>query len=173
MRVRNSNSRSIKRGRCAVEQGRRGLLMATVLSLGMPYVTHMTHVEPRGAGITLMFCVQHTRTHRLSTNTNKSVSSNPQPTCSGCCRRLCVCTRVCVCNQVFLFAVLPPVGLNTDIRATSFFLTQKKEPAPLRLSVSFWEVTASSLYSQHIFEHNMKCLDPSDIQERKQNNAQK
>lgn len=83
----------------------------------------------------------------------------------------CVCTRVCVCNQVFLFAVLPPVGLNTDIRATSFFLTQKKELAPLRLAVSFWEVTASSLYSQHIFEHNMKCLDPSDIQERKQNNA--
>lgn len=78
---------------------------------------------------------------------------------------------VCVCNQVFLFAVLPPVGLNTDIRATSFFLTQKKELASLIPSVSFWEVTASSLYSQHIFEQNMKCLDPCDIQKRKQNNA--
>lgn len=83
----------------------------------------------------------------------------------------CVCAHACVSVIKYFCLLLPPVGLNTDIRATSFFLTQKKELASLRLSVSFWEVTASSLYSQHIFEHNMKCLDPSDIQERKQNNV--
>lgn len=96
MRVRNSNRGNIKWERWADEQGRKALLIPSVssLSLSLSYVTHMIHVEPRGAGIALTFCIQHTHTHTLSTNANKNVSLNPQPTCSGYCT--CLFAQSCL-----------------------------------------------------------------------------
>lgn len=68
----------------------------------------MIHVEPSGAGITLTFCVQHTHTHRLPTNTKEMCPQIPSP------RALCavfVCISVC---KPVLLCVLRELRLFVD-----------------------------------------------------------
>lgn len=77
----------------------RALLIPSVSSLSLThtlsYVIHMIHVEPRGADITLTFCVQHTHTHTLPTNTKEMCPQIPNP------RALCtVFLCACVCANL-------------------------------------------------------------------------
>lgn len=95
MNVRNSNKRNIEwesweGGHCWSQVYH----LSLSLSVSLSYVTHMIHVEPRGAGITLTFCVQNTHTHALPTIANKNVSLNPDPTCSGYCT--CLFAQSCL-----------------------------------------------------------------------------
>lgn len=79
------------------------------LSLSMSYVIHMIHVEPRGAGITLTFCVQHTHTHTLPTNTKEMCPQIPSP------RALCTVV-VHTCVQTYISVCV--LWLFVDIQHT-------------------------------------------------------
>lgn len=68
------------------------------LSRSLSYITHMIHVEPRGAGITLTFRIQHTHTHAQPTNTKEMCPQIPSP--RALCTvfvRVCKCVSLCVC----------------------------------------------------------------------------
>lgn len=70
-------------------------ILSLSLSHSLSYVIHMIHVEPTGAGIMLTFCIQHTQTQTLPTNTKEMCPQIPSP------RALCtvfvyVYVRACV-----------------------------------------------------------------------------
>lgn len=66
--------------------------LSLLLCVCASYVIHMIHVEPRGAGITLTFCTQHTHTHCLR-NTKDMCPHIPGPR-AVCAVFLCICVFV-------------------------------------------------------------------------------
>ena len=98
------------------------LSLSISLSLSLSYVIHMIHVEPRGAGITLTFCIQHTHKHTLPTNTKEMCPQIPSP------RALCtvfVCIYLCVhvCKLLHsLWLFMDVMHVTYSIRKTENFL---------------------------------------------------
>lgn len=95
----------------------------SVSSLSVSYVIHMIHVEPRGAGITLTFCIQHT--HTLPTNTKEMCPQIPSP------RALCT-LFVCVIFPCVCVCVRHILGLYVDVVHVTY---------SIRLYPKIWEKT--------------------------------
>lgn len=93
----NARTKGTERGRDG-QKGKElgGYCSSQVFRLFLSYVTHMIHVEPRGAGIALTFCIQPS--HTQPTNTKEMCPQIPSP------RAVCT-VYVWVCVQ-FLFCLL-------------------------------------------------------------------
>lgn len=89
------------------------MMIPCILSLFLfTYVTHMSNVEPRGAGITLTIRVQHTHRHPLPTNIKETVLRFPPHVLCG----YAIC--VYVFNAGFLLAlhILIVCGCHASFR---------------------------------------------------------
>lgn len=96
------------------------LSLSISLSLSLSYVIHMIHVEPRGAGITLTFCIQHTHKHTLPTNTKEMCPQIPSP------RALCT-VFVCIYLCVHVCKPLHSLWLFMDVMHVTYIMRKPKK----------------------------------------------
>lgn len=126
------------------------------LSRSLSYITHMIHVEPRGAGITLTFRIQHTHTHMHSLPIpRKCVLKSPAHVLSVLylyvCANVSHCVCVCAAHTVVVVCCTQRFGESvyqkTDPVSTTFVAvaalcrdkcapsSTHNAPVPLRLPV--------------------------------------